>query len=240
MSPTNDFFSGMFRTFGFPSNPFLSGFGNDAAATAAAAAASAPNVRLVQTPAAGTANMQELVRQNLESQIKLFTAMTACGLASTEKVIELNMNAARTSVEENATLANQVLASQSTSDLQLILAALPQATSTKAIAYGHHLTSIAADACTEIARSTQSEVSDMTNRFCSLIDQASRNLPAGSANVAALTKAVMTTANSGYEQVVKTAEQAAHTLEENAEHIVNNAVENTARTTGGSGRGRTH
>jgi hypothetical protein len=80
----------------------------------------------------------------------------------------------------------------------------------------------------------------MTNRVCSLIDQASGNLPAGSANVAALTKAVMTTANSGYEQVVKTAEQAAHAIEENAEHMVNHAVENTARTTGGSGRGRTH
>lgn len=237
MSSTNDFFSSMFRPFGFPANPFLSGSANEAAATAAAAS----NVRNIQTPAAGAANMEEMIRQNLESQVKLCSAMAACTLASIEKVIELNMNAARTSVQENSTLANQMLASQSTNDLQLIFAALPQATSTKAVAYGHHMTSIAADACTEIARSTQSEVSEMTNRICSLIDQASSNLPAGSENVAALTKAVVTTANSGYEQVVKTAEQAAHTIEENAEHIVNSAVENTARTTGGgSGRGRPH
>lgn len=235
MSSTNDFFSSMFRAFGFPANPFPSGSGKEAATTAAAS-----NIRNIQASTAGAANMQDMIRQNLESQLKLFSAMTACTLASTEKVIELNMNAARTSVQENATLANQVLASQSTNDLQLIFGALPQATSTKAVAYGHHLTSIAADACTEIARSTQSEVSEMTNRICSLIDQASRNLPAGSENVAALTKAVMTTANSGYEQVVKTAEQAAHTIEENAEHIVNNAVENTARTTGGSGSRRPH
>jgi hypothetical protein len=236
MSSTNDFFSSMFRSFGFPANPFLSGAGSEAAGAAAAAS----NVRNMQAPAAGAPNMHDMIRQNLESQIKLFTAMTACTLASTEKVIELNMNAARTSVQENSTLANQVLASQSTNDLQLIFAALPQATSTKAVAYGHHLTSIAADACTEIVRSTQSEVAEMTDRICSLVDQASRNLPAGSENMAALTKAVMTTANSGYEQVVKTAEQAAHTIEENAEHIVNNAVENTARTTGGSGSRRPH
>lgn len=236
MSSTNDFFSSMLRTFGFPSNPFLYGPGSEAAGTATAAA----NARNLQAPAAGAANMQEMMRQNLESQLKLFAAMTACTLASTEKLIGLNMNAARTSVQEGSTLANQVLASRSTNDLQSIFAALPQATSTKAVAYGHHLTSIAADACTELARSTQSEVAGMTDRICNLIDQASRNLPAGSENVAALTKAVMATANSGYEQVVKTAEQAAHTIEENAGHIVNNAVENTARTTGGSTSRRHH
>jgi hypothetical protein len=236
MSSTNDFFSGMFRTFGFPANPFLSGVGSEAAATGA----TAPGVRNMQAPSTGAPSMQDMIRQHLESQIKLFTAMTACTFASAEKVIELNMNAARTSVQENSTLANQVLASQSTNDLQVIFTALPQATSTKAVAYGHHLTTIAADACTEIARSTQSEVAEMTDRICSLIDQASRNLPAGSENMAALTKAVMATANSGYEQVVKTAEQAAHTIEENAEHIVNNAVETTARTTGGNGSRRHH
>lgn len=240
MSSTNDFFSSLFRSFGMPNNPFLNGPGNEAVAPASAAASSAANMRNLQTPATGAGTMHEMIRQNMESQIKLFSAMTACALASTEKVMELNMNAARTSVQENATLANQVLASQSTNDLQAIFAALPQATSTKAVAYGHHLTSITADACTELARSTQSEVAEMTDRICSLIDQASRNLPAGSENVAALTKAVMTTANSGYEQVVKTAEQAAHTIEENAEQIVNHAVENTARTTGGNGPRRHH
>lgn len=233
MPSTNDLFSSMFRSFGFPSNPFIGAFNPQAASNSAAAQAA---------PAAGASaiSMNELLKQNLESQVKLMTAMTACALASTEKVIELNMNAARTSVQENSTLANQVLASKSTSDLQFIFSALPQATSTKAIAYGHHLTSIAADACTELARSTQSEVAELTGRMCSLLDQASKNLPAGSENVVALTKAVVTTANSGYEQAVKTAEQAAHTIEESAEHIVNKAVQTTAKTTGGNGTRRTH
>ena len=94
---------------------------------------------------ASAASMQDMIRQHLESQTKLFTATTACILASTGKVIDLNMNAARTWVQENSTLANRLLASQSTNDLPLLVAALPQATSTKAVAYGHHLTSIAAE-----------------------------------------------------------------------------------------------
>lgn len=235
MPSTNDLFSSMFRSFGFPGNPFVGAFNPEAAANSAAAQA---------TPAtdagSGAANMHELWKQNLESQVKLMSAMTACAMASAEKVIELNMNAARTSMQENSTLANQVLASKSAGDLQFLFAALPQATSTKAIAYGHHLTSIAADACTEIARSTQSEVAELTGRMCSLLDQASRNMPAGSENVVALTKAMVTSANSGYEQAVKTAEQAAHTIEENAEHIVNKAVQTTAKATGGNGTRRPH
>lgn len=235
MSSTHYFLSSMFRAFGFPAYALPGNAGSEAAAAAAT-----PGVRHMQAPMAGAASMQDMIRQHLESQVKLFNTMSACALASTGKVIELNMNAARTSVQENSTIAKQLLASQSTDDLRLIFAALPQATSTKAVAYGHHLTSIAADACTEIARSTQSEVAEMTDRICSLIDQASQGLPAGSENMAALTKAVMTTANSGYEQAVKTAEQAAHTIEENAAHIVDNAVESTARTSGGSGSRRHH
>lgn len=141
MSSTNDFFSSVFRTFGFLANPFLSGAGSEAAATAAAA----PGLRNMQAAMTGAANMQDMIRQHLESQTKLFTATTACILASTGKVIDLNMNAARTWVQENSTLANRLLASQSSNDLPLLFTALPQATSTKAVAYGHHLTSIAAE-----------------------------------------------------------------------------------------------
>ena len=234
MPLSNDLFSNMFRSFGFPNNPFIGAFNPQVPSNNSATTQAAPAV------SAGAMSTNELLKQSLESQVKLMTAMTACALASTEKVIELNINAARTSVQENFTLANQVIALKSTRDLQLIFAALPQATSTKAIIYGHHLTSIAADACTELARSTQSEVAELTGRMCSLLDQVSKNMPAGSENVVALTKAVVTTANSGYEQAVKTTEHAAQTIEESAEHIVNKAVQTTAKATGGNGTRRTH
>ena len=229
----NELFTNIFRNFGVINNPFFDALKGGMPATAQ------------QTPSMpenppGTADMAETLQQNLQDQAKHMNSITSCALTSTQKLVELNLNAARTSILENSTLATQVLASKSTTDLQAIFAALPQATSTKAIAYGHHLTSITADACTEIARSTHMQVTQMTDRMTKLIDQVSRNLPAGSENVVALTKSAIARAGSGYEQVVKTAEQAAHTIQENAETIVNNAVQSTAKTTGGNGSQRTH
>lgn len=229
----NDLFTNMLRSFSVFNNPFLDALKGSMPATV-------PQTPSMPVNPPGAADMADTLQQNLQDQAKLMSAITSCALTSTQKLAELNLNAARTSLLENATLATQVLASKSTTELQTIFAALPQATSTKAVAYGHHLTSITADACTEIARSTHMQVAQVTDRMTKLIDQTSRNLPAGSENVVALTKTAMATAGSGYEQVVKTAEQAAHTLQENAETIVNSAVQSTAKTTGGNGSRRTH
>jgi len=231
MTYPNEIFINMFRNFSFINNPFLDALNRGM------------NTNTLETPGnpvkpVGTPDMTETFRQNLQDQVKLMSSITSCALASTQKLAELNLNAARTSLQENATLSTQLFGSKSTTDLQTILAALPQATSTKAVAYGHHLTSITADACTEVARSAHTQVTQMTERMTALIDQASRNLPAGSENVVALTKSAIATAGSGYEQVVKTAEQAAHAIEQNAENIVSDAVQRTAKTMGDNGSRR--
>jgi phasin family protein len=228
----NDLFTNMVQNFSFINNPFMNSLksGTPAAAQETAGVTANP---------AG-AEIGETLRQNLQDQVKLMNSIASCALASTEKLVELNLNAARTSMQENSTLAAQVLASNSTTDLQAILAALPQATSTKAIAYSHHLAGITADACTEIARSTHTQVTQITDRMTNLIDQASRSMPAGSENVVALTKSAIATAGSGVDQVVKSAEQAAHTIQESAETIVNDAVQRNAKTSGANTSRRPH
>lgn len=230
---SNEVLANMFRNFDFINNPFCDALNGGMSANA-------PQTPNMPANPAGASDMAETLRQNLQDQVQLMNSMTSCALASTEKLAELNLNAVRTSMQENLTLATQVLASESTTDLHTIFVTLPQVTSTKAIAFGHHLTIITADACTEIAQATHTQVTKMTDRMTKLIDQASRNLPAGSENVIALTKSVIATAGAGYEQVAKTAEQAAHTFQESTENIVNNAVRTTAKMTGGNGSPRTH
>ena len=229
----NETFTNMFRSFGFVNNPFLD-------ALKAGMPPNSPETQAMPATTVGIPEITETLRQNLQEQVKLMGSIASSALASSEKIVELNLNAARTSIQENSTLASQLLASNSPADLQTIFAALPQATSTKAAAYGHHVTSITADACTEIARSTHEQVTQMTERMTRLIDQASRGLPAGSENVVALTKSAIATAGSGYEQVVKSAEQAAHTIQESAENMVNDAVQRTAKTTNSNAGRRPH
>ena len=229
----NDLFTNMIRNFGFINNPSMNAWksGTPAAAPEAAGVTASP---------AGASEIGETLRQNLQDQVTLMNSIASCALASTEKLVELNLNAARTSMQENSTIASQAFASNSTTDLQTIFAALPQATSTKAIAYNHHLADITADACTEIARSSHTQVTQITDRMMNLIDQASKSMPAGSENVVALTKSAIATAGSGVEQAVKTAEQAAHTIQESAETIVNDAVQRNAKASSDAASRRAH
>ena len=230
---SNEFFANMYRNFGLTSNPFLDALKGNVAQNTSDASSIPANL-------VGMSDMAETVRQNVEQQLKFMSSITSCTLESTEKLVELNLNAVRTSIQENSTLATQVLESKSATDLQGIFAALPQATSTKAFAYGHHVTSITANACTEIARSIHTQIPQITDRMTSLIDQASRNMPSGSENFIAMTKAMIAKAGSDYEQAAKSAEHAAHNIEENAETIVNTAVERAAKTTGNNGSRREH
>jgi len=233
IAATNELFVNMYRNFGLLSNPFLDALkGNMAQNTSDASSIPANLV--------GMSDMGETMQQNLQQQLQFMRLMVSCTLESTEELVELNLAAVRTSIQENSTLATQVLGSKSATDLQAIFAALPQATSTKAFAYGHHLTSITANACTEIARSIHTQIPQITDRMTSLIDQASRNMPSGSENFMAMTKTAIAKAASDYEQAVKSAEQAAHTIEENAETIINTAVERAAKTTDNNASRRSH
>ena len=230
ISASNELFANMYRNFGLTSHPFLDALKGNVAQNTSDASSIPANL-------VGMSDMDEAMRQNLQQQLQFMRLIVSCTLESTEKLMELNLTAARTSIQENSTLATQVLESKSATDLQAIFAALPQATSTKAFAYGHHLTSITADACTGIAQSIHTQVPHIADRMASLIDLASRNMPAGSENVVALAKTAIATAGSSYEKAAKTAEHAAHTIQENAETVVNNAVERTAKATTGNNAG---
>ena len=61
-----------------------------------------------------------------------------------------------------------------------------------------------------------------TNRkVVSLVDEVTKNAPAGSENVVAVIKATMGNASAGYEQLSKTAKQAVEAMETNVGAAVN-------------------
>ena len=230
----NELLTNIIQTFGSINNPFLDAFKSKMPATAAEAPSAAVNLR-------DTAELAETLQQNVQEQITLMSSIMSCALRSAQEIVELNLNAAHTSVQKNSTLISQVLVAKSIIELQPVFVAFPQATSAEAVSYSQHLTRIVADACTEMARSTQRQVPLTIERVTKLIDQAARTLPAGSENVIALTKSAMSTAVAGYQQVVKTAEQATQTFQGNAEQFGSNGIQATAKkASGGNGSRRAH
>jgi phasin family protein len=159
-------------------------------------------------------------KSNFENQLAIFTTLTSKTFESLEKIADLNLNAAKASLEDSAVTARQLISAKDPQEFFSLTAAQAQPTAAKAIAYGRHLAGIATSAQSEFTRATEEHIAETGRKVSALVEDVSKNAPAGSENVVAIFKSAIGNANAGYEQFTKTTKQAAEVLEAN----LNNAV----------------
>jgi phasin family protein len=157
---------------------------------------------------------------NFESQFALLSALTAKTFEGMEKLIDLNLNAAKATLEETSAATRQLLAAKDPQEFFSLTAAQAQPTAEKAMSYSRQLASIAAGAGAEFSKAAESQIVETNRKVISLVDEVSKNAPAGSESFVAAVKTAISNANAGYEQFTKTTKQAVEAMENN----VNNAV----------------
>jgi phasin family protein len=154
-------------------------------------------------------------KAHFEAQLALLNTLTTKTFEGVEKVIELNINAAKASLEESGGAAKQLLSAKDPQEFLNISAAQAKPGAEKAAAYGRHLASIASGTQAEYTRAAEAQLAETSRRINALIEEVSKNAPAGSENAIAILKSVISNANAGYEQLTKNAKQAVETLEAN-------------------------
>jgi phasin family protein len=154
-------------------------------------------------------------KANLESQFALYADFTSKTLESIEKLVTLNLTATRASMEEAAATTRQILSAKDPQELLSLVAAQAKPNLDKAVAYGGHLANIAAGAQAEFSKLTEAQVARFGQRFSGLVEEVSKNAPAGTENMAAFLKSAFDSASSGYEQFNKTSKQAADVFSAN-------------------------
>jgi phasin family protein len=159
-------------------------------------------------------------KTNLETQLSIITALTGKAFESVEKFIDLNLNAAKASLEDSSITAKQLLAAKDPQEFFSLTAAQAQPTAAKAIAYGRHLAGIATSVQAEFSRAAEEQIAEAGRKVSALVDDVSKNAPAGTENVIAIFKSAIGNANAGYEQFSKSTKQAVEAIEAN----VNSAV----------------
>jgi phasin family protein len=177
-------------------------------------------------------------KANLEAQLSILTALTAKAFESVEKVVDLNLNAAKASLEDSAVAARQLLSAKDPQEFLSLTAAQAQPTAAKAIAYSRHLAGIASTAQAEFTRAAEEQIAETGRKVSALVDDVSRNAPAGSENVIAIMKSAIGNASAGYEQLTKTTKQAVEVMEANLNSAVNQFSQAAEQTATGTGRGR--
>lgn len=173
-----------------------------------------------------------VAKANMESQLAIFTTLTSKAFESMEKVVDLNLNVAKASLEDSSIAAKQLLSAKDPQEFFTLTAAQAQPTAAKAIAYGRHLAGIATSAQAELTRAAEEQIAETGRKVSALVDDVSKNAPAGSENVIAIVKSAIGNANAGYEQFSRSTKQAVEVMEANMNSAVSQFTQAAEKTAG--------
>ena len=160
-------------------------------------------------------------KSNLEAQFAMFSSLTSKAFEGIEKMVDLNLTAAKSGLEESSAAAKQLLSAKDPQEFFSLTAAQAQPAADKAVAYGRHLAAIASGTQAEFSKAAESQIAETNRKVISLVDEVAKNAPAGSENAVAMLKSAMGNASAGYEQFSKTSKQAVETIETNLASAVN-------------------
>jgi phasin family protein len=159
-------------------------------------------------------------KANFESQFAIFSSLTAKAFEGVEKLVELNLTAAKASLEESTITARQLLSAKDPQEFFSLTAAQVQPTAEKALSYGRQVAAISAGTQAEFTKAAEQQIAETNRKVLTLVDEVTKNAPAGSENVVAILKSTLGNANAGYEQMTKTAKQAVEAMETNVNAAV--------------------
>ena len=166
---------------------------------------------------------EQIVAAN-KANIETLFGLTNKAFEGVEKLVELNLQVAKTALGEAAENTQALLAVKDAQELLALQASLLQPSAEKAAAYSRHLYDIAASTSAEVTKTAESQFADIQAKFMSAVDSAVKNAPAGTENAVTLVKSAITAANNAYESVHKAAKQAADIAEANFNAVTNTAV----------------
>jgi phasin family protein len=159
-----------------------------------------------------------------KANVETLFGLTNKAFEGVEKLVELNLQVAKTTLGEVADTTKAALSVKDAQELLALQASLLQPAAEKAAAYSRHLYDIMAGTNAEVSRAAEAQMADAQKKVLSLVDNAVKNAPAGTENAVALVKSAVTAANNAYESVQKAAKQAAEVAEANFTAITNTAV----------------
>ena len=152
-----------------------------------------------------------LHRQSLESA----QAIALASFAGFERLTQLNVQAAKASLEENVQKGVSLLETRDVKALGDSLAESAQPAGEKFTAYAKHVYEIASETGSEISKVVEKQFSEGNRQMTAAIEALAKNAPVGSEGVVTLVKSAVTAANSAFDQVNKATRQVVELTEAN-------------------------
>ena len=170
-------------------------------------------------------------KNGFEAQFAALTALNKKAFEGFEQFVSLNVNAAKATFEESTAAAQQLVSAKDAQEFFNLTAAQAKPNAEKALAYGRHLATITSATQQEFTKAVEAHIADTNAKVIALIDEVTKNAPAGSEQAVAALKTVVGNVNASYEQLSKAKKQAVATLEENLANATKQFTQATEKTT---------
>jgi phasin family protein len=162
-----------------------------------------------------------------KAQVETLFGLTSKAFEGVEKLVELNLQVAKTTLTEVADTTQAALSVKDAQELLALQAGLLQPLAEKTAAYSRHVYDILAGTNAEVTKVAEATVAESQKKVLALVDNAVKNAPAGTENAVALMKSAVAAANNAFESVQKASKQAAEVAEANFAAMANTAVKAT-------------
>lgn len=162
-----------------------------------------------------------------KAQLNTLIGLSQKSFANVEKAVELNMNTAKSFLDDSAQAMQSILAVKDVQELVTVTSNVGQPMAEKGVDYGKEVYGLVSNMATEASKLLEEKLAEGNKSFVELFESASKNAPAGSESAVAFMKSAITAANSAYDSVSKAAKQAVELAESNVATATTTAVKAT-------------
>ena len=172
---------------------------------------------------------------NSKASVEVALKAITSSFGNLERLTALNINTARTLLDDNVGAARAMLSAKDVRELVGLQASLAQPIVEKLAAYNRSVYEIVSQNQSEFVRMVESQIADLNKKFTSALDSAAKSTPVSDVAVAAV-KSALAAANSVYDNANKVAKQVAEIAEANMTAATNATVKavSTASSTASS------
>lgn len=160
-------------------------------------------------------NVSEQFSSANKAGVETFMTLANATFAGAERLTALNLNAARSFVEDSAANTRALFAVKNVEALVSLQKSLAQPDSQKASAYSRRVYEIATETKEALSQVVEAKVSELNKNIDLALDKAVKTAPAGSDLAVNALRTAISAANSAYDSMNKAAKQATELAEAN-------------------------
>lgn len=159
--------------------------------------------------------VSEQISSTNKAGVETFMTIASATFAGAERLAALNLNAARTFIEDSAANTRALLAVKDVEALVSLQKSLAQPDAEKATDYSRRVYEIATQTQEALTQVVEARVSELNKNLGLALDEAVKTAPGGSDLAVNALRSAISAANSAYDSMSKAAKQATEMAEAN-------------------------